>query len=58
MVVRTCAVDSGTLTLDTELARMSHCGFFYFDDRYSITISPEENITLNSYIIWLKRLLL
>ncbi|OQR74256.1 hypothetical protein BIW11_09195, partial [Tropilaelaps mercedesae] len=34
MVVRTCALDSGTLTVDTELVRMSHCGSFYFDDRY------------------------
>ncbi|XP_022711181.1 uncharacterized protein LOC111273656 isoform X1 [Varroa jacobsoni] len=34
IVVRTCALDSGTLTVDTELVRMSHCGSFYFDDRY------------------------
>lgn len=34
MVVRDCALDSGTLTTDTELVRMSHCGGFYFDDQY------------------------
>merc|ERR1712080_185095 len=34
LVVRGCALDSGTLTTDTELIRMSHCGSFYFDDRY------------------------
>lgn len=34
MVVRGCALDSGTLTIDTEIVRMSHCGGFYFDKRY------------------------
>ncbi|XP_046441330.1 uncharacterized protein LOC124192179 isoform X3 [Daphnia pulex] len=34
MVIRTCALDSGTLTLDTELVRMSHCGSFVLDGRY------------------------
>uniref|UniRef100_T1IID5 Uncharacterized protein n=1 Tax=Strigamia maritima TaxID=126957 RepID=T1IID5_STRMM len=34
MVVRGCALDSGSLTVDTELVRMSHCGGFYFDDKY------------------------
>ncbi|XP_075223764.1 uncharacterized protein LOC142325638 [Lycorma delicatula] len=34
IMIRTCALDSGTLTTDTELIRMSHCGRFYFDDRY------------------------
>ncbi|XP_015792087.1 uncharacterized protein LOC107368726 isoform X2 [Tetranychus urticae] len=34
MVVRDCALDSGSLTTDTELVRMSHCGAFYFDHRY------------------------
>ncbi|XP_076368857.1 uncharacterized protein LOC143256067 [Tachypleus tridentatus] len=34
MIVRGCALDSGTLTIDTEIVRMSHCGGFYFDDRY------------------------
>lgn len=33
MVIRTCALDSGTLTLDTELVRMSHCGSFVLDGR-------------------------
>uniref|UniRef100_A0A182SQV7 Uncharacterized protein n=1 Tax=Anopheles maculatus TaxID=74869 RepID=A0A182SQV7_9DIPT len=27
-------MDSGTLTTDTEIIRMSHCGRFYYDDRY------------------------
>ncbi|GFT93169.1 uncharacterized protein NPIL_541041 [Nephila pilipes] len=34
LVVRGCALDSGTLTIDTELVRMSHCGGFYYEDRY------------------------
>ncbi|CAL4106375.1 unnamed protein product, partial [Meganyctiphanes norvegica] len=34
MVVRTCALDSGTLTTDTEIIRMSHCGSFYFEGSY------------------------
>ena len=33
-MVRGCALDSGTLTTDTELIRMSHCGSFYFEDKY------------------------
>ena len=32
--IRSCAVDAGTLTADTEIVRMSHCGTFYLDDRY------------------------
>ncbi|XP_063697102.1 uncharacterized protein LOC134828075 [Culicoides brevitarsis] len=34
LTVRGCALDSGTLTTDTEIIRMSHCGRFYYDDRY------------------------
>ncbi|GJQ82034.1 hypothetical protein Trydic_g6910 [Trypoxylus dichotomus] len=34
VTIRGCALDSGTLTTDTELVRMSHCGGFYYDDRY------------------------
>jgi len=34
MMIRGCALDSGTLTTDTEIIRMSHCGAFYFNDRY------------------------
>jgi len=34
IMVRGCALDSGTLTTDTELIRMSHCGSFYFDEKY------------------------
>lgn len=33
ITVRGCALDSGTLTTDTELVRMSHCGGFYYDNR-------------------------
>lgn len=36
ITVRGCALDSGTLTTDTELIRTSHCGRFYYDDRYCI----------------------
>ena len=35
MTVRTCAVDGGTLTADTEIVRLSHCGAFYLDERCS-----------------------
>ena len=35
VVVRGCALDSGTLTTDTEIIRMSHCGGFELDDRYT-----------------------
>lgn len=34
MTVRGCALDSGTLTTDTEIIRMSHCGSFYFNEKY------------------------
>ncbi|XP_044736439.1 uncharacterized protein LOC123298489 [Chrysoperla carnea] len=34
ITVRGCALDSGTLTTDTEIVRMSHCGGLYYDDRY------------------------
>lgn len=33
LTVRGCALDSGTLTTDTEIIRMSHCGGFYLDDK-------------------------
>lgn len=35
ITVRGCALDSGTLTTDTEIVRMSHCGGFYYDNRYA-----------------------
>ncbi|CAB4060702.1 unnamed protein product [Lepeophtheirus salmonis] len=35
LTVRGCALDSGTLTTDTEIIRMSHCGSFYFNDKYA-----------------------
>nr|XP_023023424.1 uncharacterized protein LOC111511628 [Leptinotarsa decemlineata] len=34
IVLRGCALDSGGLTADTELVRMSHCGGFYYDNKY------------------------
>jgi len=34
IMIRTCALDSGTLTADTEIVRMSHCGHFVFDRVY------------------------
>ncbi|KAL1240482.1 hypothetical protein T4B_10315 [Trichinella pseudospiralis] len=34
VVVRTCAMDSGSLTADTEIVRMSHCGHFILDEHY------------------------
>ncbi|XP_037794277.1 uncharacterized protein LOC119589779 [Penaeus monodon] len=33
MVVRSCTIDSGTLTIDTELGRQSHCGMFTYDGK-------------------------
>uniref|UniRef100_A0A915PY20 Protein quiver n=1 Tax=Setaria digitata TaxID=48799 RepID=A0A915PY20_9BILA len=36
MVIRTCALDSGTFTADTEIVRISHCGHFkYKGHQYS-----------------------
>ena len=43
MMIRGCAVDSGTLTTDTEIIRMSHCGSFYFNDRWNT-----ENMKTNT----------
>ncbi|KAF2363475.1 hypothetical protein FHG87_005773 [Trinorchestia longiramus] len=34
VVIRDCALDSGTLTTDTEIIRMSHCGSFKLDGKY------------------------
>ena len=35
LVIRGCGLDSGSLTSDTEIVRVSHCGSFYLDGRYS-----------------------
>lgn len=34
IMIRGCSLDSGTLTTDTELIRMSHCGSFFFNEKY------------------------
>ncbi|XP_011303230.1 uncharacterized protein [Fopius arisanus] len=34
LTIRSCALDSGTLTTDSELVRSSHCGGFYFNGKY------------------------
>ncbi|XP_076258828.1 uncharacterized protein LOC143195494 isoform X1 [Rhynchophorus ferrugineus] len=34
ITIRGCALDSGTLTTDTEIVRMSHCGGFFYSNRY------------------------
>ncbi|XP_060527063.1 uncharacterized protein LOC132702455 [Cylas formicarius] len=34
VTIRGCALDSGTLTTDTEIVRMSHCGGLYYSNRY------------------------
>ncbi|GMS80225.1 hypothetical protein PENTCL1PPCAC_2400 [Pristionchus entomophagus] len=31
VTIRTCALDSGSLTADTEIVRISHCGHFKFE---------------------------
>ena len=33
-MTRGCSADSGTTTADTEIVRISHCGAFYFDNKY------------------------
>ncbi|CAH1101847.1 unnamed protein product [Psylliodes chrysocephalus] len=35
IVIRGCALDSGSLTTDTEIVRMSHCGSFIYENRYA-----------------------
>ncbi|XP_014670552.1 PREDICTED: uncharacterized protein LOC106811449 [Priapulus caudatus] len=45
MVIRTCGVDSGTLTIDTEIVRMSHCGrFMYNGDKVSGCLTSCDNV--------------
>ena len=34
LTIRGCALDSGSLRADIEIARVSHCGTFYFQDRW------------------------
>ncbi|KJH50640.1 hypothetical protein DICVIV_03232 [Dictyocaulus viviparus] len=34
MIIRTCALDSGTLTADTEIVRISHCGHFKYESHH------------------------
>lgn len=45
IMVRGCALDSGTLTTDTEIVRMSHCGGFYYDNRFVTTNFKSLEIT-------------
>ncbi|EEB16337.1 conserved hypothetical protein [Pediculus humanus corporis] len=40
ITVRGCALDSGSLTIDTEIIRMSHCGAFYFDGKSVFLFFP------------------
>jgi len=47
VVVRGCALDSGTLTTDTEIIRMSHCGGLFFDDRYWQLLVTIHSLTLS-----------
>jgi len=42
ITVRGCALDSGTLTTDTEIIRMSHCGKFYYDNRCATGLTWNE----------------
>ncbi|XP_016770985.1 uncharacterized protein LOC726039 isoform X2 [Apis mellifera] len=42
LTVRSCALDSGTLTTDSEIIRMSHCGGFYFDDNWHEVVTIER----------------
>ena len=34
VTIRSCAVDAGTLTADTEIVRLSHCGSLIIDERF------------------------
>ena len=49
-MTRGCSADSGTTTADTEIVRISHCGAFYFDNKYVHleSISTEREL-LNRY---------
>ena len=33
LVVRSCSLDSGSTTADTEIVRISNCGAFQFEDQ-------------------------
>ena len=37
VTIRSCGVDAGTLTADTEIVRLSHCGSLIIDERYCST---------------------
>uniref|UniRef100_A0A0N4Z0Y0 Caenorhabditis elegans ly-6-related family-containing protein n=1 Tax=Parastrongyloides trichosuri TaxID=131310 RepID=A0A0N4Z0Y0_PARTI len=51
MIIRTCALDSGTLTSDTEIVRISHCGHFkYAGKQYSGCVSSCETDGCNGVI--------
>ncbi|KAG5873728.1 hypothetical protein JTB14_035542 [Gonioctena quinquepunctata] len=54
IVLRGCALDSGGLTTDTELVRMSHCGGFYYDDKYvrGCVQSCNDADACNNSVIW------
>lgn len=47
ITVRGCALDSGTLTTDTEIIRMSHCGKFYYDERWNYIIEDKFPFQFN-----------
>ena len=49
LTIRGCAVDSGTLTADTEMVRLSHCGSFVLDTRCS-TVQVQYSTVQYSYI--------
>lgn len=49
--MRGCALDSGTLTTDTEIVRMSHCGGFYYDKRY-LWVLYEDMFIYNSKLMY------
>lgn len=51
MIVRGCALDSGTLTTDTEIVRMSHCGGFVYGDRYVQIYNIFLNLMLDNFSI-------
>ncbi|XP_076068658.1 uncharacterized protein LOC143040997 isoform X3 [Oratosquilla oratoria] len=44
MIIRDCAVDSGSITLDTELSRMSHCGAFVLSGRKTTSLRNQTSI--------------
>ncbi|GMR59287.1 hypothetical protein PMAYCL1PPCAC_29482, partial [Pristionchus mayeri] len=52
VTIRTCALDSGSLTADTEIVRISHCGNFRFEGKhYSGCVQSCDTDGCNSSVL-------